>query len=94
MKTITHIEDAITAIKDGCTNIALNVLEEARLNEKARDQLIDGGVMPNHQLSEKSEALDDDEIRSYAHERFGDPAQESGFFDGVKYAEAAHGIKE
>jgi hypothetical protein len=37
--------------------------------------------------------LDSDDIRTYARNSLGDPAEEAGFFDGVRWAEEQHGIK-
>ena len=36
--------------------------------------------------------LDSDDIRTYARNSLGDPAEEAGFFDGVRWAEEQHGI--
>ncbi len=44
--TLQNIEDAITALKDGWASTALNILEEARLNEMAKEQLIQAGIYP------------------------------------------------
>ena len=38
--------------------------------------------------------LDRDEIRTYARETLGDVAEEAGFYDGVRWAEEKHGIKQ
>lgn len=38
--------------------------------------------------------LDRDEIRTYARESLGDVAEEAGFYDGVRWAEEKHGIKQ
>jgi hypothetical protein len=46
MTTLQNIEDAITAIKDGWASTALTILEEARLNEKARTQLMEADIYP------------------------------------------------
>jgi hypothetical protein len=45
-----------------------------------------------HCIAAQPVPLDDDETREYAAAQFGDLAQESGFFDGVKYAEQKHRI--
>lgn len=46
MNTIETIDDAITAIKDGWTATALDILEEARLDMKAQTQLMKNGLVP------------------------------------------------
>lgn len=45
-------------------------------------------------LSMGREPLDRDEIRTYARESLGDGAEEAGFYDGVRWAEEKHGIKQ
>lgn len=44
--TLQNIQDAITALKDGWVSTALSILEEARLDEMAKQQLMQAGIYP------------------------------------------------